>query len=178
MGPRPWKLLRGTTTPLIRWSATRLQWNIVGRDLPDQAAKAAASYQLTPVTGRSSCPSTKFPDSHVAGPAAGRVAETRHRLIEGEGAIAVHEWALPVLALPVAARVDEALELGVGHLVTIDPEIAEAVRRQMIEAHDQRDLRLVASTDAHHSSGRLFRCMETRKDIRRTEGRSLQRRWR
>src|SRR5918993_2547944 len=48
--------------------AARYQWKAVRKLLPTKAAYAAASYQLTPLTGWSACPSGYVLSSHVAGP--------------------------------------------------------------------------------------------------------------
>src|SRR5579884_4079208 len=67
-GPCPAKLLSGTMYETAQVPAAWFHWYTVGSCLPENSAKAAASYQLTPETGKSACPSGKSPSIHVAGP--------------------------------------------------------------------------------------------------------------
>ncbi len=68
-GPCPPKLLRAMRSPAPRGRpAAAHQCSRVGRLFPANSANAAASYQLTPLTGKSAFPSGKSPASHVAGP--------------------------------------------------------------------------------------------------------------
>ena len=55
-GPFPPKLLCGTIQELAGMLAARAQWWMVGSALPANFAYAAASYQLTPATGKSPWP--------------------------------------------------------------------------------------------------------------------------
>ena len=55
--PSPSKLLKGATSAERRVSAARFQWKAVGRERPDQLAKAMASNHDTPATGCRSSPS-------------------------------------------------------------------------------------------------------------------------
>src|SRR5687768_9929566 len=66
-----WRLLVGSNSQLAsRWwrYAARNQCVEEGRLLPTDRAYAAASYQLTPPTGKSSCPAGNVPPLHVLGP--------------------------------------------------------------------------------------------------------------
>src|SRR6185503_2779004 len=65
--PRPARFACAMIWALAHVNATRFQWKIVGRLFSAHAAYAAASYQLTPVTGRSSSPVAYVPASQPAG---------------------------------------------------------------------------------------------------------------
>src|SRR5450830_434158 len=77
--PAPEKLLFGMMSRLASACAARFQWKTVGRLLPENAAYAAASYQLTPATGCFSNPFGKLPSSQVDGP--GRPVPSRKTAI-------------------------------------------------------------------------------------------------
>src|SRR4029077_10274166 len=78
-GPLPDRLDIGMIRELPTVKATRFQWKTVGRLLPAHSAYAAASYQLTPETGYSACPSGEEPTSQGAGP--GRPVRSTNRPI-------------------------------------------------------------------------------------------------
>src|SRR5262245_38652975 len=67
-GPDPCRLLSGSMLAPKSVPAARIQCVTVGRLLPENFANAAASYQLTPLTGYSSWPAGYSPTRQVAGP--------------------------------------------------------------------------------------------------------------
>src|SRR4051812_26452984 len=82
-GPLPLKLLTRRISAefsigVLNPAAAR-QWNAVGSFFPANAAYAAASYQLTPDTGKSAWPAGNAPNSQVAGP--GRPVLSRNSAI-------------------------------------------------------------------------------------------------
>ena len=88
----------------------------------------------------------------------GRVDETRDRAFPIHGLALLDEWLLPKLLAPIAAGVDEPLELGVGDFVSVDPERAHrAERPEVLEAGEVQTERVRSRGHQYHARWRRRR---------------------
>ncbi len=95
---------------------------------------------------------------------ASAIEEALHRLVRGESAPSFDEGLLPVVALAVAAFLDELAVLAVRHLVLVDEGFGNVAGSDVLQAH-QRQPGHVAAGDGDHSGRHVAFAVEVHGEL-------------